>query len=112
MGFHVRGACLRQTAPVYFFNDSGSPSWGGKAVAQMTCMEVLAMLKFCQREGFREGWNDHLAGRATSDAGNMFHSQFADGVPFNVWRMSYASGARVARRRDGQEAPIALPAHG
>lgn len=102
MRFQVTNGLLREHAPVYFLNDSGSPTWAGKAVPEMTAEEAISMLQFCFDEGARQGWSDQSAStNAVDPEGSCsFHVRFAGGLPRDVWCMRYAMGAHA--QRDGR----------
>ncbi len=89
MGFHAT-AGTATTAPAFFYNSSGQPSWCGKRTNEMDAVEMEAMLTFCSDEGWRLGYNDQQSGRPI-DQGvlGLFHSDFADGTPHRLWRESY-----------------------
>jgi hypothetical protein len=89
MGFHATPG-TPETAPRFFYNSEGQPSWCGKTIGQMTSQEIEAMTAFCQDEGERLGHNDHLAGRSANEGLiHLFHPAFAKGVLHQLWRESY-----------------------
>jgi hypothetical protein len=53
------------TAPEYFSNTTGNASWSGKHVDELTAMQAVAILVFCEDEARRQGWNAELRGDKT-----------------------------------------------
>ncbi|MGH8156600.1 MAG: hypothetical protein ACREPQ_00640 [Rhodanobacter sp.] len=104
MGFHAFPGTA-DTAPRFFFNSEGEPSWCGKTVRQMTGREIEAMTAFCQDEGERLGHNDRQAGREKNEGLLLlFHPAFAKGVLHQFWRESY-----IAAFHEGNEPDDARP---
>lgn len=93
------------TAPEWFCNASGQVSWSGKHVHELTAMQAIEMLNFCETEAYREGWNAELRGDKMDQREFLFHPNFLGGRPYAWWhhyqqmgREDYRSSAEVQPR--------------
>lgn len=80
--------------PSIFFNHCGFMAWSGRHVSELTGMEVVSILEFCQREGSRQGWNDSLYDRVGEREAGPFHQDLLGGFPAQEWARSYRTGVQ------------------
>lgn len=98
MGFSIDLCNHPSIAPRFLFNHAPAPSWGGKESGALSVIEISELLKFCDDEGFRRGWNSGISPCGRSEDGNPFHGDFLDGVPNRKWSDSYRMGMLQAEK--------------
>lgn len=83
--------------PKVFSNSHGFESWSGVHANQVTPEILEQVLKYCDDEGYRVGWNEaNQEFLLLSDYG-PFHAALLDGRPYKAWATSYARGAAEAK---------------
>lgn len=88
------------TAPTYFDNARGFACWSGKNVADLSPMDVIAILEFCESEGARQGWNAEIRSDPVGQTRNPFGTDFLEGRPARWWNANFEKG-REKFRDDG-----------
>lgn len=94
------------TAPHYFDNSRGLPTWCGKHADQLTAMDAMRILNFCEVEARRQGWNAEKNGIQVDPMAMLFHPEFLDGRPYHIWRNCFEWGRETYQRETATE-----PAH-
>lgn len=104
MGLHVEWNGDPKTTPIFCSNSGGAYQWGGRHESTLSAMDLIAILRFCESEGWRQGWNDSLQGRVNMDTpdphypdligNNIFHPDLLGGYPFREWNVQYARGVQ------------------
>lgn len=94
-----------EVLPTVSFNASGQTAWSGKHVADLTGLDVIAILVFCRNEGYRRGWNDAIynrdsSGEASSDG--PFPCALLGGFPSDEWQYSYQRGVEECKDARGE----------
>lgn len=104
MGYHVQqDKDPTEYIPKVFFNATGGEPWGGCHVSELTGMDVVSILEFCQSEAWRQGWNDSVQGRVCTNVKGPFHPELLGGFPYQEWIRNYHRGVaeRDAERQPG-----------
>lgn len=91
-------------APEYFSNATGSASWSGKHVDDLTAKQAIEILVFCEDEARRQGWNAEQRGDQTDRNEHLFHPEFLDGHPQGWWNFYYQIGRENYQTRDEVDA--------
>lgn len=104
MGFHVEWNGDPEITPAFCSNSGGSRHWGGRHESTLSAADLIAILQFCESEGWRQGWNDSLYDRVNVDrpnphfpdliGNNIFHPDLLGGYPFREWNEHYRRGVR------------------
>lgn len=81
-----------EVLPDYFTNSGGSASWAGRKVKELSGPDVIAVLQFCQTEGWRQGWNDARSNRVGAQQKGPFDARLLGGFPAEEWERSYLLG--------------------
>ncbi|WP_095158312.1 hypothetical protein [Pseudomonas sp. Irchel 3E13] len=84
-------------APIIFFNECGQMPWSGRHQSAFTGLEVVELLRFCEDEGQRQGFNDANQARIGSREEAPFHPEFMNGFPKKLWETAYWSGVEEQR---------------
>lgn len=67
-------------------------NWGGKHVSELTALDLVAILEYCNNEASRVGRSDAAVGQTDVDASNPFHLDLLGGYPYREWANQYIRG--------------------
>lgn len=82
-------------------NAAGRTAWSGKHVADLSGADVIAIFMYCRSEAYRQGWNDAIYKRNSSDQG-PFPSELLGGLPAEQWNYHYQQGVAECRDARGE----------
>lgn len=84
-----------EVTPYISCSRTGSESWGGRHVSELSGPDVVSILEFCKREGSRQGWNDAQKKKIGQREEGPFHRNLLGGFPATEWKDSYRLGAEA-----------------